>query len=245
MASRDGPQTGTMAAQVSVLRDKNWKMKRRTEQLSEEVTRGFLYSVMLLFGLLSTVPIDSPLAITFPVNPAPPWPYNCTTGPQASYIIFTCTEETPEALHAIDETMSLLGDSAPCPLRYPSAAAARSALRADPLLRDRTAALVDLDVSANASTNSSVNVSAAAASNSSIHNWGYTIAVPASVANDLSLYSPALNYSRDVRASAHAPSSCLLAPMAPVGGSCLHTHQAADARIHAAADECLRMRARV
>ena len=166
----NGHEIGSMAAQVSVLRDKNWKMKQRTNTFSEECTRGFLYAVMTLFGLLSMSKVNSPLTFAFPVQPTPAWAYNCThvSGSDSSLLLYAPSASST-VRHALNATIGALGDPPLCPVAYPSIAAMRLALASNRALRDATVAAVTVDAPDASSE------------------WSYSIALPANVSAVLGL----------------------------------------------------------
>jgi hypothetical protein len=123
---------------------------------------------MTLFGLLSLQPIDSPLTVFFPVQPTPAERFNCTAGPDASYLLFA--PSSSNALRAVGAAMSALGeDAALCPVGYPSTVAMHEALRTDAALRATTSAAVEV-AAPNASTA-----------------WSYEVLLPANISKALQL----------------------------------------------------------
>jgi hypothetical protein len=168
--------TGSLWSQVRVMREKNWRMKTRRNEMGDETCRGVMYSVLTLFGLMSTRWIDSPLVLDFPLLPTPAWPYNCTTPgkPGAALLLYTPNSSTT-VRHVLDAALPALGEPVPaCPVGYSSADALHRALRADRELREATAAVIEFGTLGRGE-------SAGGAS------WSYTIAVPSNVTRTLGL----------------------------------------------------------
>ena len=192
-------QTGSLSSQVAVLRDKNWKMKTRKQEVGEEITIGVMYSVMILFGLLSRNPIASPREFEFPVQHAPALDLKCGQGNDTSLLVYTPNDKTVnDALH---DAIRLL-DTPMCTEGFATREAAETALRTNSSLRDMTAAYVHVRAPSTSSE------------------WSYSIALPSDVSSSLNLQAAANrpSFVRSVRRNAPKHCTCLatrLKRMAP------------------------------